>query len=92
MTTSNNELQRGFDFPGTFELIAIGAAGSDLDQLLIGALASTGVLPDPASVRRRASSQGHYASIAISFYAVSRDQYDAAHEAVRALPEVKWTI
>ena len=31
-------------------------------------------------------------SVRISFRAVSREQYDAAHAALRAHPEVKWTL
>ena len=40
----------------------------------------------------RDSSGGKYVSIKLSFKAASREQYDAAHEALRAHPEVKWTL
>jgi putative lipoic acid-binding regulatory protein len=44
------------------------------------------------TVRSRASSGGRYVSVTVSFEAASREQYEAAHEALRAHPEVKWTL
>jgi putative lipoic acid-binding regulatory protein len=40
----------------------------------------------------RPSSAGRFVSVRISFRAETRADYDAAHEALRAHPEVKWTI
>ncbi len=40
----------------------------------------------------RHSSNGRYVSVRISFRAESREQYEAAHAALRAHPEVKWTL
>jgi len=44
------------------------------------------------SVTVKASSAGKFVSVRIAFRADSREQYDAAHAALRAHPEVKWTI
>ena len=60
----------GFQFPGPFELSAMGTA-------------------DKAWTR---SSSGRYVSVRIAFRANSREEYDRAHEALRAHPEVKWTL
>ena len=44
------------------------------------------------TVRSRAYSAGRYVSVTISFEAKSRAEYDAAHVALRAHPDVKWTL
>ena len=44
------------------------------------------------SVSWKHSSNGKYVSVRIAFKAESREQYDLAHEALRAHPEVKWTL
>lgn len=83
----------GFQFPGTFELCAMGAADAGLEVSLPEALerdAGVEVLREAVSVRP--SSAGKYASIRIQFRAASREQYDAAHAALRAHPGVKWTL
>ena len=38
------------------------------------------------------SSTGKFVSVRIAFRAESREDYDRAHEALRANPDVKWTI
>lgn len=40
----------------------------------------------------KTSSNGKYVSVKLVFKAESREQYDAAHEALRGHPEVKWTL
>ena len=44
------------------------------------------------SVSWKHSSNGKYVSVRIAFRAETREQYDAAHAALRAHPEVKWTL
>ena len=68
--------QKGFEFPGVFEITAMGPASAVLHE----------------TVRSRASTAGRFVSISISFKANSRADYDAAHLALRAHPEVKWTL
>ena len=92
MTTPTSDPQRGFQFPGTFEVTAMGAADAALDSLLPTTLEGLGLKVDRGSLRQRPSSKGNYVSVAISFYARSRADYDAAHEALRACPQVKWTL
>ncbi len=88
----NPDPTRGFQFPGTFEVSAMGAADAGLECLLPMVLASLGLAVDLSSLRQRASAKGNYIAVAITFDAASRDEYDAAHAALRACPEVKWTI
>ena len=52
----------------------------------------TGIEVLHESVTWKHSSNGRYVSVRIAFRADSREQYDAAHAALRAHPEVKWTL
>ena len=83
---------RGFQFPGTFELSAMGAAEKDLETVLPNLLMDAGIKVVNDEVTWKHSSNGRYVSVRIRFHAQTREQYDAAHEALRAHPEVKWTL
>jgi uncharacterized protein len=89
---SDQEQQRGFSFPGVFELAAMGATDAGLEQRVPEVIEALGlkVYRDRLSVRP--SSRGNFLSVRVAFEAQSRDDYDAAHGALRALPEVKWTL
>ncbi|MET0288558.1 MAG: DUF493 family protein [Pseudoxanthomonas sp.] len=89
--TSDNP-DHGFQFPGTFELSAMGTAGRDLETLLPTLLTSIGVDVLEEHISWKHSSSGKYVSVRIAFKAENRDQYDAAHEVLRGHPEVKWTL
>lgn len=82
----------GFQFPGVFELSAMGAAEAGLEHELPALLEKAGVTVHKEKVTVRPSSAGRYVSIRIAFEAKSREDYDAAHEALRSHPEVKWTV
>lgn len=92
MQPSSDNPDHGFQFPGTFELSAMGAADKDLETVLPNLLMDAGIEVLHESVNWKASSNGRYVSVRISFRAESRAQYDAAHAALRAHPEVKWTL
>ena len=83
---------QGFQFPGVFEIRAMGPAGVGLDQALPALLAAAGLVVLGESLQVRASSGGRYVSVAVSFRAESRRDYEAAHHALRAHPDVKWTL
>ena len=83
---------RGFQFPGTFELSAMGAAEKDLETVLPTLLLDAGIEVLHESVQWKHSSTGRYVSVRISFRAVDRAQYDLAHQVMREHPEVKWTL
>ena len=83
---------RGFQFPGVFEITAMGPASAGLELLIPKELTAAGLTVLHETVRSRASSAGRFVSVSISFHADSREQYDAAHLALRAHPEVKWTL
>jgi len=89
---NNTPEQRGFVFPGTLEITVMGAADVGLDAKMVHILESLGLLWHPESLRSKPSAQGNYIAVTVGFHADSREQYDTAHEALRALPEVKWTL
>ena len=92
MSISSDNPGHGFQFPGTFELSAMGAADKDLQSVLPRLLMDAGIEVLHETVNWRHSSNGRYVSVRIGFRADSREQYDAAHAALRAHPEVKWTL
>ena len=84
--------EHGFQFPGEFELSAMGASDACLDSVLPGVLEATGVSVLRERIDVRPSSAGRYVSVRIAFRAETRAQYEAAHAALRAHPDVKWTV
>jgi uncharacterized protein len=84
--------ERGFQFPGTFEISVMGAADVPLDAILLQTLADLGLTAYPHTLRSKPSAKGNYVSVTMAFEAHSREDYDAAHGALRARPEVKWTL
>ena len=83
---------QGFQFPGVFEIMAAGPVEAKLEQVIPRELEAAGLTVMQETVRSRASSGGRFVSVTVSFRADSREQYDAAHAALRAHPDVKWTL
>ncbi|MGY6520069.1 MAG: YbeD family protein [Lysobacteraceae bacterium] len=92
MDIHSDNPDHGFQFPGDFELSAMGAAEAQLHQRIPQVMAELGLVVDPDATRSRPSSKGTYVSVTVRFRARSREELDAAHEALRALPGVKWTL
>ncbi len=92
MEIRSDNPEHGFQFPGTFELSAMGPADRGLETALPGHLAQAGVEVLDGAVSSRLSSNGKYVSVRIGFRAANRAQYDAAHQALRDHPDVKWTL
>ena len=84
--------EHGFQFPGTFELSAMGTAEKDLETVLPTLLLDAGIEVLQETVSWKHSSNGRYVSVRISFRAQDREQYDRAHQVLRDHPEVKWTL
>jgi len=89
--TSDNP-EHGFQFPGQFELTAMGPANRGLEQELPALLQKAGIEVLNERISWKHSSNGKYVSIRLAFQAEDRAQYDRAHEALRSHPEVKWTL
>jgi putative lipoic acid-binding regulatory protein len=92
MEIKSDNPDHGFQFPGTFELSAMGTADTGLESELPRLLTDAGIEVLTESISWKHSSSGKYVSVRIGFRAGNREQYDAAHDALRAHPEVKWTI
>ena len=92
MRMDDESQAKGFQFPGVFEITAMGSAEAGLETVIPRELAQAGLTVLHETVRSRASSAGRFVSVTISFEAASRQQYEAAHDALRAHPEVKWTM
>jgi putative lipoic acid-binding regulatory protein len=84
--------QQGFQFPGAFEITAVGNAGAGLEQRVLDIIAELGMSVLEGSRRTRASSEGRYVSVSVTFTCPSREKYDAAHAALRAEPDIRWTL
>lgn len=82
----------GFQFPGVFEIAAMGSAGVGLEEQVPQMLEAAGLKVLRDSFSSRASSGGKYVSIRISFEAQDRAQYETAHRTLRENPQVKWTL
>lgn len=89
---SENNEEQGFQFPGVFELSAMGPAEANLQTELPKLLEEAGMTLISESINWKESSNGKYVSVRISFEADSREEYDRAHELLRSHPEVKWTL
>jgi len=92
MDIKSDNPDHGFKFPGTFELSAMGAADAGLESELPRLLGDAGIEVLHETIAWKHSSNGKYVSVRIGFHARDRAQYDAAHTALRAHPEVKWTL
>ena len=84
--------QQGFQFPGAFEITAMGNAAAGLETRVSQIIASLGMNVLDGSLRTRKSSEGRYISVSITFTCPSREKYEAAHAALRADPDVRWTL
>jgi uncharacterized protein len=83
---------RGFQFPGQFEITAFATSDAGLKLLLPGLVASAGVSVIDASLRERPSRAGRFEAVAIGFFCPDRAHYERVYEMVRAHPAVKWTL
>jgi hypothetical protein len=84
--------QQGFQFPGAFEITAMGDARAGLEQRVPAIIAALGMNVIDGSMRMRASSEGRYVSVSITFTCPTREKYEAAHAALRADPDIRWTL
>ena len=84
--------QQGFQFPGAFEITAVGKADAGLEQRVPELIVGLGMAVLNGSERVRPSSNGNFVSISVTFTCPSREMYEAAHAALREDPAVKWTL
>lgn len=82
----------GFQFPGIFEITAMGPAGAGLEERIPELLETIGIVVQRETVAARTSSGGKFVSIRLSFHADDRERYEAAHAVLRAESDIKWTL
>lgn len=92
MEIKSDNPDHGFQFPGQFELSAMGAANTGLEHELPTLLQAAGIAVQSERISWKHSSNGKYVSVRLVFTARDRAQYDLAHEVLRDHPEVKWTL
>lgn len=83
---------QGFQFPGEFEITAMGNAGADLPKRVPAILEGIGLHVLHETVKHRASREGNFLSVTVSFRCETREQYDQAHAALRADPDIRFTL
>lgn len=83
---------QGFQFPGMFEITAMGKAAGDLEQRVPDLLEGIGLSVMAGSGRVRPSKAGNYVSVTVSFTCPTRAKYDEAHAVLRADPEIYSTL
>ncbi|MFC0676655.1 DUF493 family protein [Lysobacter korlensis] len=92
MEIHSDNPEHGFQFPGMFELSAMGLAQTGLERALPQRLRDAGIEVLDGAVQARQSSGGKYVSVRVAFLAASREHYDRAHQVLRDHPDVKWTL
>jgi len=83
---------KGFQFPGEFEITAVGSASANLPTRVPQLLERTGLHVLHETVRHRHSGAGNFVSVTVSFRCDSREKYEAAHHALRADPDIRYTL
>lgn len=83
---------QGFQFPGAFEITALGRADADLLSRVPKIIEGLGLSVIAGSLRSRPSREGTYESVAATFTCPDRETYDKAHAALRADEAIRWTL
>ena len=92
MELKSDNPEHGFQFPGEFQITAMGPAGSGLEETIPSLLEAADLQVLRETVNTRESSGGRFVSVRVTFRAESREQYEVAHAVLRNHPEVKWTL
>ena len=92
MSIQSDNPEHGFQFPGVFEITAMGPASAGLETEIPRLLEQVGIEVLRETVATRDSTGGKYVSVRLSIKADTREEYEAAHQALRDHPEVKWTL
>jgi putative lipoic acid-binding regulatory protein len=83
---------QGFQFPGEFEITAMGNASADLPARVPQILEGIGLHVLHETVKHRHSREGNFVSVTVSFRAENREQYDQAHASLRADADIRYTL
>ncbi|TCV91585.1 hypothetical protein EC912_11015 [Luteibacter rhizovicinus] len=83
---------QGFQFPGEFEITAIGFADKGLDARVPEILAGIGLKVLHETLSTKKTPAGNYQSVSVTFVALTREKYDEAHAALKADENIRFTL
>lgn len=83
---------QGFQFPGEFEITAMGNASANLPTHVPQILERIGLHVSHETVKHKTSRENNFVSVTVSFHCDTREHYDAAHAALRADPNIRYTL
>ncbi|QWT20104.1 DUF493 family protein [Bacillus sp. NP157] len=83
---------KGFQFPGQFEITAIGNANTGLKARVPEILHGIGLEVLHETVTSKLTPAGNYESVAVSFVAPTREKYLEAHDVLRADENIRFTL
>ncbi|HWU77972.1 MAG TPA: DUF493 family protein [Rhodanobacter sp.] len=83
---------KGFQFPGEFEITAMGNASANLPSHVPQLLERAGLHVLHESVKHRHSGGGNFVSVTVIFRCENREQYDEAHRVLRESPDIRYTL
>ncbi len=83
---------KGFQFPGDFEITAMGDASANLPTHIPQWLERAGLHVFHESVRHRQSGGGNFVSVKVTIHCENREQYEAAHTVLRDNPQIRYTM
>ncbi|KGI78827.1 DUF493 family protein [Oleiagrimonas soli] len=84
--------EQGFQFPGTFTITAMGNAEAVLESKVPEILRKLGRRVHIDRMKTRPSSKGNYMAVTVDFDCDRREEYDEAHAALRADPDIRYTL
>ena len=70
----------------------MGSASANLPEVVPQLLEGAGLKVIRESVRHRHSGAGNYVSVTVTVHCDSREQYEAAHHALRANADIRYTL
>lgn len=83
---------QGFQFPGAFEITALGRADAGLEQRVPELIEGLGLAVIAGSLRIKPSREGTYQSVTVTFTCPDRQSYELVHATLRADKAIRWTI
>lgn len=83
---------KGFQFPGEFEITAIGNANAGLEAHVPKLLHGIGLEVLHETLSTKLTPAGNYQSVTVTFVAPTREKYDEAHATLRADENIRFTM
>lgn len=86
--SSENEDAKGFEFPCSYQVKAMGLHEEDFDALVVSIIRQHCEHIHEGSVSTRTSKNGKYISVSVTIQAQSREQLDAIYDELTAHDKV----